>query len=70
MNQQTWDNLVDISWDDDLSNEEKDDIIKSITGYPSHYKIILYSELMQMKIRFKMVELKYVKSLEEISDEV
>lgn len=65
LNKNTYKSLVSYTWAD-LDNDDREEIVKAITGYPSHFEINSYSKEMQTDIRNKMVELKYVLSLEEM----
>ena len=63
LNKNTYKSMVDNIWNEDLSNEEKEDIVKSITGTGSHFNMNCYTKTMRADIRNKMVELNYVHSL-------
>ena len=65
LNKNTYKSLVNYTWMD-LDTEDREEIVKAITGYPSHFEMNSYSKEMQQNIRDKMVELKYVLSLEEM----
>ena len=66
MHKQTYKALVDSVWDDQLDSNEREDIVKSITGYGSHFDMHNYSKEMRENIRKEMVTLRHVLSLEAI----
>ena len=69
MNQPMWEDLVDVMWDDELTSLQREIVIKYITGFPSHWKMVAYTGLMRTRIRNKMVELNLVQSLEEMEED-
>jgi len=66
MHKSTYKSLVDNIWNDEISYDEREEIVKSITGYGSHFDMGNYSKQMQEDIRKEMVTLKWVLPLEVI----
>lgn len=69
MNPTVYEAMVDHVWDFDMSDETRDGVITKITGFPSHYKMVVYSKLMKIKIRNKLVDMDMVLSLETLQND-
>ncbi len=61
-----YNSMVDDVWDYELSQMEKDIVVKAITGVPSHYKMNKYVKSMRNDIRKQMIELNYVVPMVEL----
>ena len=66
MNKHTWKYLVDNVWNDEVSVDEKESIIKKLTGFRSHFDMGNYVKDLRVQIREELVKRKWVQSLEVV----